>query len=105
MLEEEFPEKNYTLFDRVYLKKTSPSDRRPGGRVEIHIQRRNPYDGAESGQEVVINLDRRIPLSEETRHTYVDSLGIHFERRFPFMKDMFAYYSRLLSRLIGKFSN
>ena len=105
MLEEEFPEENYTLFNRVYLKKTSPSDENPESRVAIHIQRRNPYDGVESGQEVVIDLNRRMPLNEETRHTYVDSLGIHFERRFPFIQDRFAYYSRLLSRLIGKYSN
>ena len=38
MLEEEFPEENYTLFNRVYLKKTSPSDENPESRVAIHIQ-------------------------------------------------------------------
>ena len=105
MIEEEFPEVEFTVLDKVYRILKSPSDENPESSVAIHIHRRNPYDGMESGQEVVIDLNRRMPLNEETRHTYVDSLGIHFERRFPFIQDRFAYYSRLLSRLIGKYSN
>ena len=74
MLEERFPKEDYAIFDRVYLKKIYPSDRRPENRVAIHIQRISPYDGKESGQEVVIDLNRRIPLSEGERQAYVDSL-------------------------------
>ena len=37
MLEEELPEENYTLFNRVSLKKKSPSDKNPELRVTLNI--------------------------------------------------------------------